>query len=61
VKTNKRISGVLVGILTIQLRVAKGWEVAATTRDDRQRIVVGRCYPEQRDTNEERPRAGPGR
>jgi transposase len=40
VKTNKRISGVLIGILTMQLRVAKGWQVTATTRDDRHRIVV---------------------
>ena len=40
VKRNKRISGVLVGILAIQLRVAKGWQVTATTRDERQRVVV---------------------
>jgi len=39
VKTQKRIGGVLLSILTEQLFAAKGWRVAATARDDRRVIV----------------------
>jgi transposase len=39
VKTQKRIGGVLLGILTEQLFSAKGWRVIATTRE-RDRVTV---------------------
>ena len=38
-KTQKRIGGVLLSILTEQLFAAKGWRVAATTRDGKRVIV----------------------
>jgi transposase len=39
VKTQKRIGGVLFSILTEQLFAAKGWCVAATTRNDKHVVV----------------------
>jgi transposase len=39
VKTHKRISGVLLSILTEQLFAAKGWRVIAASRDEERRLV----------------------
>ena len=39
-QTQKRIGGVLLGILTEQLFPAKGWRVIGVTRDDTRRMII---------------------